>query len=139
MRFNERVVRIEPRQKRVITTAGSYRYENLISTMPLRELLGDHRPAAAFPRRQLQHLSTLVVNAVLARRRRRFHWLYLPEGRFPFYRAGYYPGAGSRSTVYLEKTMAPASRPDPRGLFREAAFTLRQTGMIARAERDPVP
>jgi protoporphyrinogen oxidase len=131
MRFNERVVGIEPRQRRVHTTAGSYRYENLVSTMPLRELLGIIEPPPPFPGQQLQHLSTLVVNAVLTRRRRRFHWLYLPEGRFPFYRAGYYPGSGL-VTVYLEKTMAPASRPDPRRLQRETAFTLRRTGMIAR-------
>jgi len=132
LRFNEKVVRIEPRLKRVTTSAGSYHYENLISTLPLRELLGMIDPPPPFPRRQLRHLSTLVVNAVLARRRRRFHWLYLPEKRFPFYRAGYYPGAEA-VTVYLEKTIATASRPAPRELFQETVFTLRQTGMIARA------
>lgn len=132
VRCREKVVRIEPRQRRVHTDAGSYRYENLISTMPLRELLGIIDPPPPFPRRQLQHLSTLVANAVLARRRRRYHWLYLPEKRFPFYRAGYYPSTGP-VTVYLEKTIAPAALPDPRSLFRETAFTLRRTGMIAHA------
>ena len=132
MRFNETVVRVEPRLKRVTTSAGSYRYDNLISTMPLRELLGIIDPLPPFPCQQLQHLSTLVVNAVLARRRRRFHWLYLPEKRFAFYRAGYYPGAGSVA-VYLEKTIATASPLDARELLRETVTTLRQTGMIAQA------
>lgn len=132
LRFNETVVRVEATQKRVITTAGSYRYDNLISTMPLPELLGIVSPPPPFPRRQLRHLSTLVVNAVLARRRRRFHWLYLPEERFPFYRVGYYPAAG-QAAVYLEKTIAPGSPLDERGLLRETIFTLRRTGMIARA------
>ncbi len=133
LRFNEKVMRVEPRLKRVTTSAGSYRYTNLISTMPLRELLGIIDPPPPFPRRQLQHLSTLVVNVILARRRRRFHWLYLPEKRFPFYRAGYYPCAGSVA-VYLEKTIATASQPDARELFREMVYTLRQTGMIAHAK-----
>jgi protoporphyrinogen oxidase len=132
IRFNEKVVRVEADRKRVITTAGSYRYENLISTMPLRELLGIISPPPPFPRRQLQHLSTLVVNAVLARRRRRFHWLYLPEARFPFYRVGYYPAAGPVA-VYLEKTIAPGAPLDERGLLRETLCTLRRTGMIAQA------
>jgi protoporphyrinogen oxidase len=132
LRFNETVVRVEAAQKRVITTAGSYRYDNLISTMPLPELLGIVSPPPPFPRRQLRHLSTLVVNAVLARRRRRFHWLYLPEARFPFYRVGYYPAAG-QTMVYLEKTIAAGASLDERGLLRETIFTLRRTGMIAHA------
>ncbi|MCU0235560.1 MAG: NAD(P)-binding protein [Acidobacteria bacterium] len=132
MRCNEEVVRIETQQRRVHTRAGSYRYANLVSTMPLRALLGMIDPPPPFPRRQLQHLSTLVVNVVLSRRRRRFHWLYLPEKRFPFYRAGYYPGSGAVA-VYLEKTVAAPSLPDARELFRETVFTLRQTGMIADA------
>lgn len=129
IRFDERVVRVEPRRRRLFTNRGEYRYENLVSTMPLKELLGILSPAPAFPRRQLRHVSTLVVNAVLARRRRRFHWLYLPERRFPFYRAGYYPGNGCVK-VYLEKTIAGRGPLDIEQLRREADFTLRRTGMI---------
>ena len=73
-----------------------------------------------------------MVNAVLARRRRRFHWLYLPEKRFPFYRAGYYP-AGGAVTVYLEKTIAPHAALDAPRVRREAVDTLRRTGMIESA------
>ncbi|MBN2346537.1 MAG: FAD-dependent oxidoreductase [Candidatus Aminicenantes bacterium] len=130
IRFSERVIRVETRGKKVYTTGGKYRYENLISTIPLKELLGLLSPAPDFPRRQLQHISTLVVNAVLARRRRRFHWLYLPEKRFPFYRVGYYPGAGP-ARAYLEKTVLSAALQDGRRLMEGAAFTLRRTGMIA--------
>lgn len=131
IRFHEKVIGIEPQKQRVFTNSGAYRYENLVSTMPLKELLGIISPPPPFPRQQLQHLSTLVVNAVLARRRRRFHWLYLPEKSFPFYRVGYYPAAGA-VTVYLEKTVAGSAALDATQLFREVAYTLRRTGMIAR-------
>jgi protoporphyrinogen oxidase len=131
IRFSEKVIRIEPRQKKLFTTAGAYRYENLVSSMPLKELLGIITPPPPFPRRQLQNISTLVVNAVLSRRRRRFHWLYLPEKRFPFYRVGYYPGSGTVA-VYLEKTIAGAAALDGAQLFRDMAFTLHRLGMVDR-------
>jgi protoporphyrinogen oxidase len=131
IRFSEKVIRIEPRQKKLLTTAGAYRYENLISTMPLKELLGIISPPPPFAREQLHNISTLVINAVLSRRRRRFHWLYLPEKRFPFYRVGYYPGSGTVA-VYLEKTIAVEAALDGRQMFRDMAFTLRRIGMIDR-------
>jgi protoporphyrinogen oxidase len=132
IRFSEKVIRVEPRKRKLFTTAGTYHYDHLISSMPLRELLGIMTPPPPFPREHLHSISTLVINAVLSRRRRRFHWLYLPERRFPFYRAGYYPGSGI-VTVYLEKTVAVEEVLDERRLFREMAFTLRQVGMIDRA------
>jgi protoporphyrinogen oxidase len=133
IRCREEVVAIEPARKLVVTNGGSYRYDSLISTMPLNRLLGIMTPPQPFPRKQFHHLSTLVVNAVLARRRRRFHWLYLPETQFPFYRVGYYPAAGTVA-VYLEKTIAADSPLDARQVRREAVFTLKRTGMIAGAE-----
>jgi protoporphyrinogen oxidase len=132
IRFNEEVLRVDTRRRTVSTGAGEYRYENLISTMPLKELLRVLSPPPPFPREKLRHISTLVVNAVLARRRRRFHWLYLPEARFPFYRAGYYP-AGGEVAVYLEKTTATGAALDAPRLRREAVDTLRRTGMIESA------
>ena len=130
IRFREPVLRVEARKKLLFTASGAYRYENLISSMPLKELLGIITPRPPFPRQQLRHISTLVVNAVLSRRRRRFHWLYLPEKEFPFYRVGYYPGSGTVA-VYLEKTIAAGAAPDGPQLFRDMALTLRRTGMIA--------
>jgi protoporphyrinogen oxidase len=129
IRFGEQVVRIDLRQKKVFTNQGNYAYDNLINTMPLKEFLAILDPLSPFPWRQLRHLSTLVVNVVLARQRRHFHWLYLPETEMPFYRAGYYPG-GNMTTVYLEKTIAATERIDSQGIFRDALFTLCKTGMI---------
>jgi protoporphyrinogen oxidase len=129
IRFEEQVMRIDWRQKKIITNKGIYVYENLINTMPLKEFLSILDPVLPFPWQQLQHLSTLVVNVVLARRRRHFHWLYLPENDMRFYRAGYYPD-GKVTTVYLEKTIAVAERMDNHGIYRDLVHTLHTTGMI---------
>ena len=129
IRFKERVIRIDLREKKVITSKGEYAYDHVINTMPLRELLSILDPAPPFPWQRLQHISTLVVNAVLARRRRHFHWLYLPESDLPFYRAGYYPNE-KMTAVYLEKTVAARERVDGREIFRGVVRTLRKTGMI---------
>lgn len=131
IRFSEGVTRIDTRQKKLITSRGTYGYDNLVNTMPLKELLGMITPAPPFPRQQLQNISTLVVNAVLARRRRRFHWLYLPEKDFPFYRVGYYPG-GQAVSVYLEKTVAAAGPIDGSSVFRDMTRALLKTGMVSR-------
>ncbi len=127
--FGERVLRVDLKQKKVVTDRGSYPYANLISTMPLKELLAILDPPAPFPFARLQHLSTLVVNVVLSRRRRRFHWLYLPENDFPFYRVGNYP-SGEMISAYLEKSVANSGRLDHQELYREMRYTLRRTGMI---------
>jgi protoporphyrinogen oxidase len=132
VRLGENVVAVDAVKRRVITAAGSYRYENLVSTVPLNRLLGLLRPAPPFERRGLRHLSTLVANAVLARRRRRYNWAYLAERRFPFYRAGYYPAADA-VTAYLERTVDADVPLDERAVRREAAATLRATGMIDAA------
>ncbi len=131
IKFSETVLSIDARRRRLVTTRGSYEYDHLLSTMPLKELLGLITPAPPFPRQQLQNISTLVVNAVLARRRRRFHWLYLPERDLPFYRVGYYPG-GQTVAVYLEKTIPAAGPLDGPRVQREMEHTLQRTGMVSR-------
>jgi protoporphyrinogen oxidase len=129
IRFGERVLRIDRQQKKVVTDKGHYAYDNLINTMPLREFLSLLNPQAPFPWQPLQHISTLVVNAVLSRRRRQFHWLYLPEAELPFYRVGYYPRR-DETAVYLEKTIAAGKGIDRRRTCLEMTNTLRRTGMI---------
>jgi protoporphyrinogen oxidase len=83
-------------------------FERLISTLPLNALLGlieplpsDVREAAS--RLRATHLYYLDV-ALERPPRTDFHWAYVPEAKYPFYRVGCYthfspdlapPGAGS--------------------------------------------
>ena len=110
IRFGEKVIGIDAKKKFVFTEAEQYRYDHLVTTIPLKDLLAAwKRPGCRFRKTasaDLDHISTVVVNAALERKRRRFHWLYLPEKRFPFYRAGYYTSKGP-VRCYLEKTVNP--------------------------------
>jgi len=133
IRFHEKVTGIDTAKQRVITESGHFDYDRLVSTMPLKHLLtilrtrGRHSPTPGFS--DLDHISTVVVNVALNRKRRRFHWIYLPEKKFPFYRAGYYPSPGP-VCCYLEKTAARPDIPNSKSLAEEAVYTLKETGMI---------
>ncbi|QDZ27038.1 FAD-dependent oxidoreductase [Noviherbaspirillum sp. UKPF54] len=84
--LNAHVVRISPRQRTFVLAGGRrFQYRNLISTMPLPELvraLGDEAPdeirrAAA----GLRYLSQRCVSLGVARERiTDKHWIHMPEG-----------------------------------------------------------
>jgi hypothetical protein len=98
--------------------------------MPLKHLLKTIKQKEKFPPyQQLRHISTLVVNIVLKRRRKRLHWIYLPEKQFPFYRAGFYPGRNMPVT-YLEKTVAAESSINKDELYKKIYFTLKKLQFI---------
>jgi len=134
VRLDTEVLAIDIDHKQVRTNGGIFPYSRLISTMPLNHLLDRIEPNGAFPpSRHLQHISTLVVNVVLRQKRKRFHWVYLPEKEFPFYRVGFYPARGMVKG-YLEKTVTdPAAASSP-GLLSEIVFTLHRLGLIEGKE-----
>lgn len=130
IRLNEEVIEIDSDRKIVKTATGAYHYDFLINTMPLRHLLKIIKQKDNLPTyRKLRHVSTIIVNVVLKRRRKRLHWVYLPGKEFPFYRAGFYPGRNIPLS-YLEKTVAADSGVDKDALFAEIVFTLKQLKLI---------
>ena len=130
IKLNEEVIEIDIDRKRVKTKDKFYDYESLINTMPLKHLLRAIKQKDRFPSyRKLRHISTLVVNVVLKRRRKRLHWVYLPEGQFPFYRAGFYPGR-DMTVSYLEKTVPGTYSTGRDSLHDEICFTLGKLGFI---------
>jgi protoporphyrinogen oxidase len=130
IKLNEEVVEINIDKKKVKTKNNTYEYKTLINTMPLKQLLKAIKQADRFPcHGKLRHTSTLVANIVLKKRRKRLHWVYLPEAQFPFYRAGYYPYRGI-TVSYLEKTTAPGEAVNRDILFAEILFTLKKLEFI---------
>ncbi len=130
VRLAEEAIEIDSDRKIVKTTVAAYHYDFLINTMPLRHLLKIIKPKDNLPHyRQLRHVSTLITNVVLKRRRKRLHWIYLPGKEFPFYRAGFYPGQNI-PVAYLEKTAAADDAADRDALFAEIVFTLKQLKLI---------
>ena len=134
IRLNEEVVEIDSEKKIVRTRGNTYRYESLITAMPLNRLLQIIKPKGKFPSHQeLKYISTLVINIVLKRKRKRFHWVYLAEKKFPFYRAGFYP-VHRDPVCYLERTIPPGFRMDKKKLFPEIVSTLKELKMIKNPE-----
>jgi len=114
------------------------RYSALVSTLPLPELLSR---MPGLPKAIEEHASKLRCTTLryldLATRRSPtadWHWVYVPEKRFPFYRVGIFsnavasmapPGAGS---FYVELAdRGPVSE----ATIRESAQGLAEMGAIA--------
>jgi protoporphyrinogen oxidase len=131
--LNEEVVAIDTDRRTVRTRCAVYAYEKLVTSMPLKQLLRIIQPQGRFPSHyQLQHVSTLLVNVVLTRKRKRLHWVYLAEKKFPFYRVGLY-AAHPHPVAYLEKNILPGAAShaiDREQLRQETAFTLKELKMI---------
>lgn len=130
----EEILEVDPDRKKVYSSKKSYDYSHLINTIPLKDFLGlcrnsDLQKAG----RRLRHISTLVINMVLKRRRRRFHWLYLPEKDLFGHRIGFYPYA-DYTACYLEKTVRPDMPLNPETGRREALETLRRLGLIEKSD-----
>ncbi|HJV73470.1 MAG TPA: FAD-dependent oxidoreductase [Noviherbaspirillum sp.] len=83
--LNADVIRISPRQRSITLADGRrYQYQNLISTMPLPELvriIGDEAPEDVVQAAKgLKHISVRCVNLGVARENiTEKHWIYYPE------------------------------------------------------------
>lgn len=128
--LQEEVLAIDVDKRIVETTTRTLPYQYLINTMPLKSLLKVIKPGRRFPdHRMLQHTSTLVCNVVLKRRRRRFHWVYLPEKKIPFYRVGFYP-AQEAPVCYLERSLSSSQVRAKDDFYDDILFTLKELKLI---------
>jgi protoporphyrinogen oxidase len=101
--LNEGVERIDLSRREVHTTAGSYRYRNLVSSAPFPTLLKlaqvPHEPSV-FTWNQV-----LVFNLGFdAKGPKDVHWVYVPDRRRAFYRVGFYDNIfdAPRMSLYVE-------------------------------------
>ncbi|MEN8152384.1 MAG: NAD(P)-binding protein [Acidobacteriota bacterium] len=135
IRLNEIVEKIDLKEKKVYTNNGSYKYNYLINTMPLKELIKKIEPAERYPgvAADLENISTAVINVILEKRHRKFHWVYLPDKKTPFFRAGYYPGY-KIPTCYMERSLKEGEKADPDELKESAFRLLKELKMIRSRE-----
>jgi protoporphyrinogen oxidase len=132
--LNEEVTGVDILKKRVKTVNSKYPYDKLITSMPLKNLVKIIEPKNLFPSPQeFHHISTLLVNVILKRKRKRFHWVYLADRDIPFYRAGFYP-VHPYPACYLEKTVTPGTVIDKEKLREEIVFTLKALKVIEVGE-----
>ena len=132
--LNEEVVAVDIRKRVVRTTVSQYNYDQLITSMPLKRLLEIITPRESLPSgRQLAHVSTLLVNVLLKRKRKRFHWVYIADSGIPFYRVGFYPVHRGRA-CYLERSVSPGYVIDKKKLREEIQYTLGVMGLVGSPE-----
>jgi len=133
--------RIDLRTRALEFDDGRQPFEILLSTIPLSSLLGllDPLPPAvraAGDKLRATHLYYLDI-ALERAPRTDFHWAYVPETKYPFYRVGAYshfspelapPGCGS---LYVE--LSDRRAPDLSVLLPEVVAGLAEMGIIAGA------
>ena len=101
--YGAKAVKIDADKKEVVTSNGDrIRYENLISTIPLTELVRIIKPGQKDLKKLakgLKYNSVLCVwVAVKKKVAERYHWLYFPESKYPFSRL-YFQHNFSEDTV----------------------------------------
>lgn len=83
--FNKTITGIDIQAKKVITADGEYKYDKLISTIPLPELC----TLCGIDNTGLEYSSCMNINlGVRGNAPHQYHWVYYPEKALPFYRAG---------------------------------------------------
>jgi protoporphyrinogen oxidase len=94
LRLNVAPRSIDPGRRTCVIGGDTVTYDVLVSTLPLPallDLIGDLPRAVAEAARRLRCTALYYLDVALRRQPRRpFHWIYVPEDRFPFYRVGNY-------------------------------------------------
>ena len=134
--------RIELSRRRLVFEDEQVDFDVLLSTIPLPQLLSliDEVPEpvrAAAAKLRCSHLHYLDV-ALRRPAGKDFHWAYVPEAKYPFYRVGCYahfsPALApvGKSSLYVE--LAERSAPDLNQLLPEIARGLIEMGVIDAPE-----
>lgn len=116
---------------------GALRYDALISTIPLPSLIalltaapGPVREAAARLRCTRLHYLDVALNGPC---KLPYHWIYVPEAKYPFYRVGCYSNFSSamappnKASLYVE--LSDREPPDLAELLPRVAADLRAMGL----------
>ncbi len=135
-------VAIDAEAQRVVLRDEEVPYRRLVSTIPLPDLVGLLRDApepvrVAASRLRHNHLYYLDL-ALRGPCETPYHWIYVPEERYPFYRVGCYshfsrfmapPG---KASLYVE--LCDRGEPELGGLLPRVADALVQMGVIRTRE-----
>jgi protoporphyrinogen oxidase len=135
-------VRIDLAGRRLLFADEEVGFDVLLSTIPLPRLLSlidglpePVRDAAAKLRCSHLHYLDLALRRKSARD---FHWAYVPEAKYPFYRVGCYShfsealAPTGKSSLYVE--LADRSPPELEWLLPQVARGLIEMGVIDSAE-----
>lgn len=133
---------IRSRDRVIVWGDGETPYDDIISTMPLPALIGlivdaPEEVKAAARELRATHLYYLDV-ALNTPCEKPYHWIYVPEARFPFYRVGCYShfsrgmAPSQKAGLYVE--LADREAPNLETLLPEVAKGLVEMGVIRAPE-----
>ena len=131
-------VRIELSQRRLVFEHENVDFDVLLSSIPLPKLLAliDELPEpvrVAASKLRCSHLDYLDV-ALCRESGKDFHWAYVPEAKYPFYRVGHYshfsPAVAPPGKASLYVELADRSRPDLAQVSPRVAQGLIEMGVI---------
>ncbi len=140
------VTKVDWKNRRVHTAdGGQVSYKNLISTQPLPELLGQMPNLPAKVKAAAEKLNwngvlclNISVKTKLTDKDR--HWVYFPEKKYAFYRAGVYtnvmPGMAPKGwrSFYVEFSYRPGKKPAEEKFLAGVKRDLTESGLIAKGE-----
>jgi len=146
--YGSELVEIETGRRRALFRSAqgerTEEYERVVSTIPLPELVRRCVDLPASMRElatALRWVSVSNVNVAVARERiSDKHWIYFPEHRYPFYRAGFpmnfSPAMGRPgcSSLYVEISHRPTERRSDASLIEQVRLGLEQTGVLRRSD-----
>ncbi|MES1173343.1 MAG: NAD(P)-binding protein [Myxococcales bacterium] len=141
LEFGRSPLRIELGARRLVFEDEQLEFDVLLSTIPLPRLLGlidelPERVRGAASKLRCSHLNYLDV-ALGRRSGKDFHWAYVPEAKYPFYRVGCYShfsealAPAGKASLYVE--LADRSEPDLARVLPEVATGLIEMGVIDSA------
>ncbi len=118
LHYNKTLTRINLKEKRAwFDDENSVKYDSLVSTIPLPELLEiirDLPTSTADLKEGLRYVSVLDINLGIDNDTiSDQHWIYFPEPEIPFYRVGFYSNFSSvivppkKSSLYVEVSYLP--------------------------------
>jgi protoporphyrinogen oxidase len=133
--------RIDLAKRELVFADERLPFDVLVSTIPLPKLLGliellPERVREAASKLRCSHLHYLDL-ALRRKPGQDFHWAYVPEAKYPFYRVGCYShfsdalAPAGKSSLYVE--LADRTEPDLERVLPEVARGLIEMGVIDAA------
>ena len=143
--YNTEAVKIDAAAKKVYTNKGVFEYENLINTSPLKTFVpscaGLNKNIYALAKK-LKNNKIYVLNLGVKREIKNISWVYCPEEKFKFYRAGvqtnFSPAAAPKGcgALYVEVAAAGNSKkPDLKKLEKEITGALTGAQILKKEDK----
>lgn len=138
IRLNSAVVAIDIKNRNVTTKDGqTMHYDRLVSTLPFPKLLD--LCGIEYDKRVYSWNQVLVFNIGFDCKGpvTEPHWIYFPEGKYVFYRVGFYDNILSqdRTSVYVEIGFSGNENIDPNKYYDRVLEDMLAAGLISKNQK----